>query len=430
MKQSLYQRAIHLLGHRGIIAIIAGLLALRAFYHLLAGVYYFRGDAGFDFRYFWVAGRMWADGRNPYGSDYLGTASKLIADGHIPEVWAYPPNWWPISSALGLLEIVRANLLWSLTGVALCFASSFLIASAFRWAHQSTSHPVRDLLVGAGAALPLIHFFGTSALEATSLTLAIGQTSLLIYFGIAALLYGIARGSRLICAIALSIIFLKPHIGLPFAALFLVYNSWSRQALVLAAAVSVIMAAPALWIDPLSPIGMLRNMARYDGIVPATLPQATTGLRLVIWEVFGFDLGGLGSGIIAALAAALVPMLFRRFHTGDDEQRILWWCTTATVATTIALAPLHYYDFVIAASLMPAVLVSPIRYSIVAILSTALILRADTLGKLTGLYDHSVGIFEGAPIATAGGFLLLIAALGAVGQLNSAQRRVAGRGAG
>ena len=82
---------------------------------------------------------------------------------------------------------------------------------------------------------------------------------------------------------------------------------------------------------------------------------------------------------------------------------------TIIVTLTIAVAPLHYYDFVIAA-VLPFVVLSAGTWPMLAgMAGGGLILRADELGKFTGLYDHDVAIFEGSILSTIGGFLICIA---------------------
>lgn len=398
---------------RWIILFFSVLLALVAFRRLLVGLYYVSGKAGYDFRYFWVAGRMWLEGKDPYAlADYKTFGSAIITEGHVPDFWVYPPSWWPFSSLLALADLKSANIVWNVAAIGLCFGASFLVVSAFQWAHSDpTSKPsYRNFLAGATITLPLLHFFGVAELEATTLTIGTGQNSLFVYFGIAALLYGIAKGSRAVSALALSIILLKPQVGLPFAALFLVYSRWSRQVLSGVLALTFILALPALLIQPLVPLEMIQNMQVY-GEFKRNFPQTMTGLRLCLWELFGVESGNVPA-IIAALASGAGALALKRLHRRDDR-RILWLCAIVTTAITVALAPLHFYDFVVIGVLFPAVLVSPAPSIGAAVLGAALIIRADTLGKVTGLYDPAVGIFEGSILSTIGALLLLVAALSA-----------------
>ena len=79
----------------------------------------------------------------------------------------------------------------------------------------------------------------------------------------------------------------------------------------------------------------------------------------------------------------------------------------------MALAPLHYYDLVIAGPLVFAAAAAPLLPRLIGTAGWLLMLRADQLGKATGLYDKDVGIFEGSFLATIGGFLILASVIGA-----------------
>lgn len=72
-----------------------------------------------------------------------------------------------------------------------------------------------------------------------------------------------------------------------------------------------------------------------------------------------------------------------------------------------------FYDLPIIACLFPAVLVSSALFKVAALVGAALVVRGDTLGKATGLYDPNVAIFEGSFISTIGAILLFFASVGA-----------------
>ena len=395
---------------RRIILYLSALLALAGLLRLCLSVYYVSGKSGYDFRYFWLAGRIWAVGEDPYSSNYQKAGVTLITDGHVPELWVYPPSWWPLSRLLALTDLNAASVLWNIAGIVLCFAASFLVVRAFYRVQsgQSCNQSVAILKACGILVLALLHFSVIAELEATNLVIGIGQNSIFVYFCIAALLYGIAKGSLAVSALALSIIFLKPQVGLPFAALFLIYSSWSRRVLSIAIAVSVAFILPSMFIEPLSPFEFIRNANRYSDFKP-NMPQAVTGLRLCVWEVLGRDCGNVVPSIAAALASVVGVFAFKPLHA-EDEQEILWLCATLTTAITITFAPLHFYDFVIVGVLYPTLLVAPAPAIGAAFLGTGLIFRADALGKATGLYDPAVGIFEGSILSTVGAGLLLVAA--------------------
>ena len=150
--------------YRWIILVFSIFLALAGLRRILLSLYYVSGTTGYDFRYIWLAGYIWSNGEDPYSASFRSTSAMLPWNGHAPEVWLYPPNWWPLSSLLALSVLMTANLLWNIGNILLCLAASFLIVSSFRRAHSGLKgdRTVRNLLLAVGAALPLIHFFGAA----------------------------------------------------------------------------------------------------------------------------------------------------------------------------------------------------------------------------------------------------------------------------
>jgi hypothetical protein len=261
-----------------------------------------------------------------------------------------------------------------------------------------------------------VHFFGTAALEATALTLAVGQTSLLVLFGVALLLFGASRASLPLAVAGLAVIFLKPQIGIVFLIVLPFLGAWARRLVLSAIAVSAALALPALIVDPYALLDFVRNVAAYDGFTDANLPQAMTGLRLAVWELLGRDIGNIAAaGVTVAAALLLVLGPFRLTGAAGSHVRV-WQSVTLIVAVMAAIAPLHYYDFVLVVALVPTLLLARGPALIAGLTGGALILRADWLGKLTGLYDPEVAIFEGSILATIGGTLLLVAAADALGR--------------
>lgn len=402
--------------HRLVVPAVAALLALGAAWYLYRVSLSVSRDAGYDFRYLWLAGRLWLDGVSPYLPGYQEAGAALIDRGHVPELWVYPPNWWAISSALGLTGLSDAGFRWNLTGIAFAALSSLLTVAAFRRLHPRAVFHIPGVgnLFAHGGALALLHFFGTAALEATALTLAVGQTSLLVLFGMALLLFGASRASLPLAVTGLALIFLKPQIGIVFLIVLPFLGVWARRLVLWAIAVSAALALPALIADPDVLTNFVRNVAAYDGFTDANLPQAMTGLRLAVWELIGRDIGNIAAaGVTVAAALLLFAGPFGPLAAAEPEVRV-WQAVTLIVALMAAIAPLHYYDFVLVVALVPALLLARGLARVAGLIGGALILRADGLGKLTGLYDPEVAIFEGSILATIGGVLLLVAAADAV----------------
>ena len=370
------------------------------------------GHAGYDFKFLWVAGRLWVDGVSPYGPAYDAAGARLITEGHVPQIWAYPPNWWALCAGLALMPLKTAAVVWNVVGVGLTFASSALLVQAFRRAFPQALL-VRNLLVRP-LPLILVHVFMMAVLEATAIVLSTGQTAILVYFGVALLLFAMTRGSRALGIIALTLLFLKPHIGMAFGATLFVMGKEQRLQVLAAAAASALLSVPAFIIDPGVIGGFLSELARYDAAGDANLPQAMTGLRRLLWEAGGVDFPGIAAALAAtALAVLLTAGPLRLARSGDPAIRA-WQTVSLTSTVLMALAPLHYYDFTLVGVPALALLWVQRSYALVGALGIALMLRAKIIGEQFGLYDPAVPIYQGSLVATVSAIILLVGVVAAV----------------
>lgn len=373
-------------------------------------------EPGYDFRYLWVAGRMWLDGLNPYEPQYQQVGAALISQGHVPLQWVYPPSWWLICTPLGLLDLKHANVAWNVLNIILLIAGSLLITRSYRAAFPDEKvvlPGLGDLLAGRVDATAA-HLLVMAALQATMLVFAAGQTSILIYFGVAAVLYGLTTNARWWTVIGLVIVFLKPQIGLILAASVFFHGSLLRREIITAAIISALLATPALLADPGSPLAFVRSVATYDAMTAANLPQAMTGLRLVVWELAHLDIGNMAAAAITAGAAVAVGLGPLRPADGAPLAVRGWQLISLAVGLTAALGPLHYYDFVLIGTLLFPMLAARAAWRWAGIVGVVLIFRADDLGKATGLYDPQVPIFEGSILSTVGAFLMCAALWSAI----------------
>ncbi len=398
------------------ITTVSTLLAMAGAWYLCRVALLAADEAGYDFRYNWLAGRLWLQGVSPYLPGYQEAGTALIVRGHVPELWVYPPNWWAISTTLGLTGLAEANVAWNLMGVGLAALSSVMLVRAFlrcRREHVLPLPVVGDVF-DWGWALVLLHFFATAGLEATALTLAIGQTSLLVLFGVSLLLYGASRARLPLAAAGLAVVLLKPQIGVVFLCVLPLAGPWARQLVLAALGISAVLAVPAAVVDPSVAMQFVRNVTSNDGYTVANLPQAMTGVRLAVWELLGRDAGSIVAVAATVGAALLLARRSVRLAVDATPHVLVWQVTTLTVAVILAMAPLHYYDFVLVCTVAPAFLLARGVSLWAGLVGAALIARADWLGKLTGFYDPDVPIFEGSILSSVGAALLLIAMLDAV----------------
>ncbi|MGR3762388.1 hypothetical protein ACUXV3_19980 (plasmid) [Roseobacteraceae bacterium NS-SX3] len=406
-------------------AVLAGLaLCAAALGYMGFKTWQMAGRPGYDFRYIWLAGQLWLEGTDPYGAAYQPAGTVRIAQGHVPEMWVYPPSWWPLAVPFGALGLQAANVAWNLLNILLLTAAAGLAARGFArvFPGRTTALAARlGLSTGSGAAvLFCLTLFLLAVLEATGILFSVGQTTALAAFGLALMLPGREGQQAWGGALGLALLMLKPQIGLAYAVLLLLLNGRTRRMVLYAVGISGLLALPALLADPAAPLGFLRNVAGYDGFTAANLPHAQTGLRLILWELTGTDIGNMaatGAALAAVLAACCGPL---RLACAADSGVRAWQRLALATALILALAPLHIYDFVLIVVLLPLLLTARGTAAALALAGGALIWRSENLAALTGFHAVEAEIFAGARLATLGALMVLAAVALLVRQMNAA----------
>ncbi|WP_170399742.1 glycosyltransferase family 87 protein [Ruegeria arenilitoris] len=375
--------------------------------------------AGYDFRFIWVAGDMWHAGINPYGPAYLAHGETNIDTGHIPELWPYPPTWWVFAAPLGALDLNTANVVWNIFGLTIVIAICCLLTSAFTTAFPERSQMLADF-TGRQIYVPLfsVLFFLLAILEATAILFSVGQTTLVAGLGIAAMLWSRVSGRIFFEAVGLTLVLLKPQIGAPFVVLYLLFDAHSRKVVLMAILLSALLTLPSLVTAPSTILDFFRNLAAYDGFTIANLPQSMTGLRLIIWEVTGLDVGSSAATIITLAIILALCYGPTRLTRASDANEHTWQVFGLASAAIVALAPLHIYDFVLLAAPL-ALLFRGRAISIVfAGLGALLIWRSENLAGIWAFHVEGVEIFPSSRLATIGALLFLVAVIDTVLQLN------------
>jgi hypothetical protein len=377
--------------------------------YLIAKAIQVSGHAGYDFKFIWLAGESWRRGINPYTAEYYSLGKQLVVSGHIPDLWVYPPNWYLPAVLIALAKLKSASVIWSFANIGMLLAASALLTAAlplqrFENAPRNLHFALARQYLEARWNVFFLHFWAIAVLEPTALTLSVGQTSILVYFGTSLLLYGLAKNHQLASVLGLSIVLLKPQIAAVIC-IALVMSQTHRMLLVKAAAVSVAMSLPAFILAPTAGFDFLANLSRYDYMWSASWPQSTTGFRHLLWTVSGLDPGNLVSMVVAILVMAGLAWTHIRLWPAADGVGPV----TLAVAVTIAVAPLHFYDMVLAGILLFLLAQARALDMGIGCLGAALLWRADNVGKLTGFYDDGTLHFEGTRLATLGAVLMLIA---------------------
>ena len=389
-----------------VLSVYLAVMLIAVLYHFLQSRA--EGQAGYDFRYFWVAGRVWLEGLSPYGPDLPRLSAEMIPEGHVPRIWPYPPTLWLPTAFPALFPFETAWRIWlGLHGVAMILASAVIAVGL----------PALRISLGAGRefAVPRPLFFalhlGLMAYgEANLLSANSGQVTGLLYLGAAVMMVGLYHDRDKTAIVGLTILLMKPHIGAAVALGLLISGARGRRLVLWAAVASVVLMLPALAIAPTAIFDWLRGLARYDGENSANLPEAMTGLRNLLWEFGGLTLGNLAASLAGLAVSGVVAVwLCRKDRRGDapltDEGR-LTRLSAAMILAALAAAPLHLYDFVLLGVALPLLpLLAPARV-FAALIAILMLTRPCYLHvQVTG--ELPTQIFVGSTFATLGAAVLL-----------------------
>jgi len=359
----------------------------------------------FDLSYFLAAGRVWSTGGDPYSITFKVAAVGWIA----PEaaIWAYPPQWWSITVALAAMDPATAVHVWKAVKLLLLVVGLVLIIKVLPPSRDGTKTSV---VILATAAVIL-------TADATRISLHLGQTSEIVFSGIALLLFGAERGRILMQTAGLIMLCLKPQLGLFFLALSF-GTTTLRPAAWSALVISGIGCLPILWQQEFegtlaSARHWLDNLGLY-GALDWNRPVELTGVTHLV------ALSGLPVPTpMICVAAAIAGTLWIKAHA---ERRGETFSPSRLLLTGLAVlsafVPLHAYDLIF---LPVFLLVAPVPrpWGLAAIaLANLLIWRASSLAFAFFLYERSpafggalIGSVIQAGIATAATSLVFFAVL-------------------
>lgn len=285
----------------------------------------------FDLHIIWVAGKLWASGQNPYGEAF--SSEYAASFGPVPEMHqlVYPPYWFPIAVPLSFLSFETACLVWRLINFGLLVWATFLTSRIM--AEKNPPRFWTIFLFGLGYV---------TLMQPTARVFSFGQTTLLLYFALAAIFYGLSKKHQWLLASGLFVVALKPNIGVVAYLVVAMMPEWRRTlafatfALILAAVPVLLLHAPS---DTLS--GLLIQLRRYYAIY-ANRPPNMVGL-------FHF-LDALPSALTAnVLIGAATVVSLAAFRLKSPEVLKFARVTMAI----LLLVPLHSYDMVMLA--IPAI---------------------------------------------------------------------------
>jgi hypothetical protein len=355
-----------------------------------------------DFKFIWWAGKMWQRGDNPYSAAYFDLAREVFTGPWVPFTWVYGPNWWPIARALAAFDFETATVLWRLTSIALIIGGSVLLQRSVE------AYGYKITVVEGLAFMGVVCF-----MQATAILIASGQTSAVIYAGLCAIVFGLMADRALWTIAGLTLILLKPNIGLAFLPALIIYPR-SRIPTIVAIATAGLMSIPALIGHDIikSSLYFLEQISSYGG-ESANVPLEMTGLRHILYALVGANV----SSLVMTMAAALLilgPLAVywnTRPRSAEERSEMLQVSIFYAIATAGAILSLHAYDLIIIA---PLVLLSS-AFSVAIRLATwvgfLIVFRSGNLATLLDIAIPGLRSLLGTSLDSLGALLNSLGAL-------------------
>lgn len=395
--------------------VLCALLIVSAAFFLLWRAWHDPDYYPVDFKYLWLAGRLWLEGGDPYGPEFIAFAREYFPDGRINPFF-YPPSWRVICSALALAPASVAAKIWALLSLGFIAGSCCAIAltvSAF-------SRRFSFFCVFA-----LVFFAVSATAHSAEFSIVSGQTSPLILLGVAGLALSLFRPNGFLTAACLAVLMLKPQIGLPVAFAALLAPSLRLPAL-LAGGATALLAGYGLSVEaPFEAILHYKDNLSLYGTLPENRPEHMSGLNFIL------HFAGLGQlspiALLALACAAIGAAAFwkRRSAAGSPACSDTASFMALALASALFFMPTHNMDFLAATATLVLFLGGSRATIILAGVAAFFFMRSMSLAVVV---EQTVQIEKTIIVSlfdTAAALLLLIGALRRLKEAERAQAPMA-----
>jgi hypothetical protein len=405
-------------------AVLSALALLSLFYLVPKGfATYDPNGFGLDFRTLWLAGKVWASGKNPYGPVLVKEYLETFGPGWGFYYWFYPPNWFPVALLFGFFSFQVAVLAWSVFNFSLLIAATYLGA--------------RALADVSGQKCPQLFLAGLTYvcfMQATAITVYIGQTSILIYFGFSAIIFGILKERPAILIVGLVFVALKPQIGVVAIAAVAALRR-HRWTLYPTAGIGLVSIAPIIVGGDFRATteGFFSSLTRYH-LAGSNSPWDLTGLINILDYLSSSSIHPFIMTVISGLGAIIAG--FAAFHFSSlnnpaqaDNARDQVASLALLIAAAFFIVPLHPYDHVALTALLMMILAFRFFGRWLIFLGLLICMRPKNLYSILDLAHLGVahpasGGFRESLLMSVGLFLILMGALCAVFPSRSRSRVV------
>jgi hypothetical protein len=331
----------------------------------------------FDFQQLWLAGKIWASGNNPYDGAFFPNIHYEPSNRPPLSPWFYPPYWYPLIVPFGLLPFQMALSIWKIINFLLLIGATHLLARA-----------LADFTGQKYLPVFLSGIVFSCFMYATAVTVWSGQTSILVYFGLSALIFGLLKARPSMLIVGLVFLALKPQIGfMAFAAVAALHRyRWT----VLPAAAICLTSSTAIAITGdyrASVEGFLVNLTRHSEHA-ANSPPHLTGLVHVL-DYVSISNASFSTLIVFFIAIIGVVILFYVSPFNKPPKIGITQQIVANLALFIALSffliPFHYYDMISLVALLMMIIAVPLAGRWLIALGLLICFRPDYL-------LHTIGI--------------------------------------
>lgn len=243
------------------------------------------------------------------------------------------------------------------------------------------------------------------SLSATAMTVAIGQSSALIFLGYCLFVYGYLKDNRWLLGLALILLMIKPTYGL-IPAFFLLAHFRYFHLIVVSALITIGLSVWGLWGLDLQETwaGLSEAFAKYKGSRLNSAPEMT-GIRHLVYAFGGGDTSQL---VYVALGSALAFGIGRYAQANDVREVDRLRAIVLLGLILLVFAPLHSYDgYFTLAVVVPALAISRIEL-IVCVPLLLVTWRSNNVAGITGLKLEETRTFPGTTLESFAAVVTLV----------------------
>ncbi len=327
------------------------------------------------FRYIWIAGSIWSQGLNPYGPEYFITASNMFETFN-GQPFYYPPNWWGPAQLLAIFEYQVAMEIWRFLNVTLILLSSLLLNRAFRTADIPISNSYLAFYTGL-----------VSLMQITAVVLATGQTVVLMYFGVVLVVCGFMHSSRWQMVLGLTILLLKPQIGVALCFALLMFKR-HHVTLFWTGGITFLLTLPAL--VSTGPIETMRSflggLSKHSSF-PSNIAEFSTGLKNLVAHTIGAAPSStlymlIAIGILMVIGA-IVNLKSSKLNEDMYFRSQISYLMFA-LSVLAFLSPIHEYDMLVLLPILMLATICELKVQAALLVIFLLMSRAGNLANIMG----------------------------------------------